>query len=416
MAGVFTLDKKLSSLEHSLVHRQPHCMTELPLLRFIPFRRTDIVNMCLSDGRLAADLEQSFLIACEKLEGHFREDFHRIKQQLKDAYAPLDPDADTRLVAGLRTQNTPIELATTLQQVLDRANYEKVSEKELQKALRTASLFQLRLYVDLNDFEEALLYTRGASKRQETVREFFGLWRRKIRFTNYDRVLLYIRFKEDVDSESTLGECPPGSTMLKLFQNVPEADLEMLFPNIRVGMRMLDKLTMAVPALISGGLVVTSKLGATLLLLGSLIGFWLGVSTEPVQLDKAALLALLAGVGALLGYLWKQFSNFRNRKLKYAQALTENLYFKLLDNNAGVLFRILDDAEESEIKEALLAYYFLLAEGEPMTAAELDEVIEDWFAQRWQCRLDFEIDDALRKLQQLDLARNDGDHWNPVAL
>jgi hypothetical protein len=190
--------------------------------------------------------------------------------------------------------------------------------------------------------------------------------------------------------------------------------VEMLFPNIRVGMRLMDKVMIGVPALISGGLALTTKVGATLLLLGSLFGFWLGVSSEPVQLDKATLIALLAGLGALGGYLWKQFSNFRNRKLKYTQALTENLYFKLLDNNAGVIHRIVDDAEESECKESLLAYYFLLAEGEPMTAPELDQAIESWFAERWQCRLDFEIDDALNKLQALDLARADGDRWQAV--
>ena len=386
-------------------------MDELPLLRFIPFRRADIEAMCLSEGQLTPSQQQRFTQARQQIEAHFQHDFHSIKQQLKDAYAPLDPDADTRVVKDLRKESAPRDLIATLGQVLDRANYEKVTEKRLQKALRSSSLFQVRLYVDLNDFEEVLLYTRGACKREETLREFFGLWRRKVRFTNFERVVLYIRFKDDVDADSALGDCPPGSTMLKLFQNVPEADLEMLFPNIRVGMRMLDRLMIGVPALVSGGLVVTTKMGATLLLLGSLLGFWLGLSTEPVQLDKAALLALLAGTGALLGYLWKQYRNFRNRKLKYTQALTENLYFKLLDNNAGVLYRILDDAEESECKESMLAYYFLLAEGEPMTAAELDQAIEAWFAERWQCRLDFEINDALQKLQLLNLARADGDRW-----
>ena len=386
-------------------------MDELPLLRFIPFRRADIEAMCLSEGQLTPGQQQRFSQARQQIEAHFQHDFHSIKQQLKDAYAPLDPDADTRVVKELRKDSAPRDLIETLGQVLDRANYEKVTEKGLQKALRSSSLFQVRLYVDLNDFEEVLLYTRGASKREETLREFFGLWPRKVRFTNFERVVLYIRFKDDVDADSALGDCPPGSTMLKLFQNVPEADLEMLFPNIRVGMRMLDRLMIGVPALVSGGLVLTTKMGATLLLLGSLFGFWLGLSTEPVQLDKAALLALLAGTGALLGYLWKQYRNFRNRKLKYTQALTENLYFKLLDNNAGVIYRILDDAEESECKESMLAYYFLLAEGEPMTAAELDQAIEGWFAERWQCRLDFEINDALHKLQLLNLARADGDRW-----
>jgi hypothetical protein len=228
--------------------------------------------------------------------------------------------------------------------------------------------------------------------------------------------LLYIRLKDGVDSESALGECLPGSTMLKLFQNVPEADLEMLFPNIRVGMRLLDKLMVGVPALVSGGLVITTKMGATLLLLGSLLGFWFGVSSEPVQLDKTALLVLLAGIAALGGYLWKQYSNFKNRKLKYTQALTENLYFKLLDNNAGALYRILDDAEESECKESLLAYYFLLAEGRPMTPADIDRAIESWFAEQWQCKLDFEIDDALGKLLELGLARTDGKAWEAAEV
>jgi Protein of unknown function (DUF3754) len=389
-------------------------VTELPLLRFIPFRRADLVAMCKSSGLQDVDKEQAFDQACSKIEAYFRADFYQIKQQLKDTYAPLDPDRDTRVVTEFSREASPSKLAATLESVLNRANYEKVTGKSLQRALKSASLFQIRLYVDLNDFEEALLYTRGASQREETVRELFGLWRRRIRFTNYDRVVLYLRLKGDIDTESALGSCQPGSTMLKLFQNVPAADLEMLFPNIRVGMRMLDRLMIGVPALISGGVVVSTKLGATLLLLGSLLGFWLGMSTEPVELDKPALLALAAGAVALVGYGWKQFSNFRNRKLKYTQALTENLYFKLLDNNAGVLYRVLDDAEESEIKESMLAYYFLLLQGEPMTVEELDRTVEDWFAQRWGCRLDFEIDDALGKLEQLGLARADREYWLPL--
>ena len=397
-----------------MAERNAPATAELPLLRFIPFRRVDVLAMCLSENRLTPGQEQQLRQAHENIQTYFREDFSRLKQELKDAYATLDPDADTRVINEFCKRTPPAEMATLLESVLDRANYEKVTDKELKRALNSASLFQVRLYVDINDFEEVLLFTRGASKREETVRELFGLWRRQIRFTNYERVVLYLRLNEDIDSDSALGSCQPGSTVLKLFQNVPEADLEMLFPNIRVGMRMLDRILIGVPALISGGVVLTTKLGATLLLLGSLLGFWLGVSTKPVHLDEAALLALAAGAAALAGYIWKQFSNFRNRKLKYTQALTENLYFKLLDNNAGVVFRLIDEAEESEIKESLLAYYFLLVEGRPMTAAELDQAIEAWFVSKWQCRLDFEIDDALAKLMNLELARKDGDHWAPA--
>ena len=389
-------------------------MMELPLLRFIPFRRSDIIAMCLAEGGLDERDRTRFEQACALIEDIFQREFHVTRQRIKDVYAPMDPDADTRLVTEFREAAGKTELSQMLGEVLERANYEKVTDKDLQRALKASSLFQVRLYVDMDDFDEVLLYTRGASPREETLREFFGLWSRQVRFTNYDRVLLYIRFKDEIDSNSALGACEGGSTMLKLFQNVPAADLEMLFPNIRVGMRWLDRLLIGVPALVSGGLVFTTKAGATLLLIGSLLGFWLGISSKPVQLDKAAVIALLAGLGALGGYCWKQFSNFRNRKLQYTQALTENLYFKLLDNNAGVLFRVLDDAEESECKESFLAYYFLLLQSNAVSATELDAAIEKWLAERWQCRIDFEIDDALGKLSRLGLVVESDGLWQPI--
>lgn len=389
--------------------------SEPPLLRFIPFRRDDLISMCCADGRLSAEQEARFRDVSEHIQEYFQRDFSRTKQQLKNTYSLQDPDRDTRVVNVAAREEPSESLSASLEQVFNRANYEKVSDKGLRRALGSSSLFQVRLYVDMADFDEVLLYTRGASQREETVREFFGLWRRRIRFTNYDRVVLYLRLKPDIDSDSALGTCQPGSTMLKLFQNVPEADVEMLFPNIRIGMRMLDRVLIGVPAVVSGAVVFSTKMGATLLLLGSLLGFWLGFSAEPVQLDKAALLVLAAGTAALVGYVWKQFSTFRNRKLKYTQALTENLYFKLLDTNAGVIFRVLDDAEESECKESLLAYYFLLLAQGPVTASELDQAIEDWFSQHWQCRIDFEIDDALRKLQLLQLVCQDEDHWSVVS-
>ena len=389
-------------------------MPTIPGLRFIPFRRSDLIQMCHADTTLSAEETANFETACKQIETHFQQEFHSIKQQLKEAYGPLDPDTDTRTLEQFRDRTAADQLALILDQVLDRANYEKVTRSQLEQAFNNASLFDLKLYVDLDDFEEALLFTRGATTQTEEVKRFLGLWTKTVTFINFDRVVLYIRFKDNIDTDSTLGGCQPGSTMLKLYQNVPGADVEMLFPNTRIGMRTVDKLLIGVPALVSGGVVMTTKLGTTLILLGSLLGFWLGMRSEPVVLDKAAMLVLLAGAGTLVGYLWKQYSSFRNRKLRYTQTLTENLYFKLLDNNAGVIFRILDEAEESECKESLLAYYFLLRHPTGLTATALDSAIEHWLSDHWQCALDFEIEDALGKLTRLGLASVEGDRWSPT--
>lgn len=367
--------------------------------------------MCLRDGLLPGQ-EVVFQHMCFMLGSIFHFEFHQIIESMKAAYAPVDPDSDTRQLPSI--ENTKAvesgDFVVLLSRLLEKANYERVTESDLNQALTASSLFNIRLQVDFDDFSEVLLFCRGESTRQGSIKSGFGLISKNIEFTNYDRVVVYLRFK-DVDTqpasrstaEDTETSNGTGLTVLKLFRNVPKADLEMLFPNTRVRMRTIDKLFIGIPAIISGGIVLTTKLGASLVLLGSLFGFWLGFSSQPVELNKTALTAILAGAVALGGYFWKQFNSFKNRKLRFMQTLTQNLYFKNLDNNAGVFHRLCDDAEEEECKEAILAYYLLLSGGESLSRTELDDKIETWLRKGWECEVDFDIDDALEKLLKLRL-------------
>ena len=382
--------------------------------RFIPYRKHDIVEMCLLDGNLAGQ-EENLRQLYYMLSSIFHFEFHQIVESLKDSYALLDPDADTCSFDNHRPLSE-LNFIELLDNLLEKANYERITQMDLDAALNESSLFKIRLHVDFDDFSEALLFCRGVSTRRETISRFFGLLKKDISFTNYDRVVLYIRFRDDFEQENAaLPGCKPGATLLKLFQNVPKADLEMLFPNTAVRMRTSDKLMIGVPAVVSGGIVLTTKLGATMVLLGSLFGFWLGLSAEPVELNKTSITILLVGIATFGGYLWKQFSNFKNRKLRFMQTLTQNLYFKNLDNNAGVFFRLANDAEEEECKEAILAYYFLLIRG-PMTRKQLDTTIESWLLDQWHCHVDFEIDDALNKLLVLSLVSEESGQLSALAL
>jgi len=383
--------------------------------RFIPYRKHDIIEMCLQDGLLPGQ-DNEFRHLCEMLGSIFHFEFHQIIESLKLCYAPIDPDSDTRRVERIAVAPS-LNFTELLSDLLQKANYERVSETDLNQALNESSLFRIRLHVNFDDFSEVLLFCRGELVRQETVAQWMGLVSKTIEFTNYERVVVYIRFKDDYEqSKNELPSCKPGSTLLKLFQNVPKADLEMLFPNTRVRMRVVDKLLIGIPAVVSGGIVLTTKLGASLVLLGSLFGFWLGLSSQPVELNKTALMVLLAGLVALGGYLWKQFNNFKNRKIRFMQTLTQNLYFKNLDNNAGVFYRLANDAEEEECKEAILAYYFLLTSDQPVSKAELDRTVEQWLATNWNCAIDFEIDDALKKLQMLKLVQNNNGKLTAIPL
>ena len=69
---------------------------------------------------------------------------------------------------------------------------------------------------------------------------------------------------------------------------------------------------------------------------------------------------------------------------------------------------LLDAAEEEEGKEAVLAYHFLRTADGPLTAAELDGRIEEWFTRRWDATFDFEVADGVDKLRRLRLVDDDG--------
>ncbi|MFT5453048.1 MAG: hypothetical protein ACI9N9_002547 [Enterobacterales bacterium] len=385
--------------------------------RFIPYRKRDIIEMCLEEKQLPGQ-EKLFTDLYYMLSSIFHFEFHKVIESLKDSYAAIDPDADTREFKQSKLL-TDLDFVELLDGLLEKANYERVTEDDLNQALNESSLFKIKLHVDFDDFSEVLLFYRGESTKQQTVKTWFGLKTKDIEFTNFERVVVYIRFKEqeqDEVSQSSPSALKPGSTLLKLFQNVPKADLEMLFPNTKVKMRLIDKVLIGIPAIISGGIVITTKLGASVILIASLFGFWFGLNSQPVELNQTAIITLFAGVAALGGYFWKQFSSFKNRKLQFMQSLTQNLYFKNLDNNAGVFHRLANDAEEEECKEAILAYYFLLTSDIALTRKALDTKIEHWFLSKWDCKIDFEIDDALNKLIALNLIKLNGETLQAVSL
>ncbi len=390
--------------------------------RFIPYRRRDLVQFLLESPELEANDVDEFQSIAEALTLHYHLQFHQTLESLKDAYAPMNPDADT---VGMYRPNPEqlkqkeTALFETLTALLNKANFERITDEDLQRALSEESLFKIKLQIDFDDFEEILFFRRGESVREETLTTMLGLRKENVAFINYDRVVVIVKFKPQAYFDQQKRDeifFQPGATIVKYFRNIPRGDLEMLFPNSEVRMKPIDKLMIGVPAAVGGVIMLVTKLGTTLLLSGALIGFWLGMHNDPVELNQTNLLALAAGFGTLGAFLWKQFSNFKNRKIRFMKTLADNLYFKNLDNNMGVFHRLIDAAEEEECKEAIIAYYVLFLADQAMTEPGLDAAVEAWFMKNLQCQLDFEIDDALAKLVRLGLVTKQGEHYQAVAL
>lgn len=390
--------------------------------RFIPFRKSDVVTMCVDEVPDAQ--REPFRAVVELLDSLLHHEYRGRLEALKDAYAPFNPDADVRTIHEPTRQErhaAQTRLVQELTALAEAANFEQISAEDLDRAFVEESLVKVRLEADFDDFEQVVFYRRGVRTREEQVKRWFGLRRQTIDFTNYGKVLVYVKFKDAAHFQALgrdVDDLPfaPESMIIKLFQDVPRADLEMLFPNARVRMRAIDKLLIGVPAVVSGVIMVVTKLIAALLPVLLLLAFWFGLRREPVQLDQGQLVTLGAALAAVGGFLVRQFGKFKNRKIQFMKSLSENLYFRNLDNDAGVFNHLLDAAEEEEVKEAVLAYHFLRTAGQPLTADELDQRIETWFASRWGAEFDFEVADGVGKLRRLRLLEDADGKLSAVPL
>lgn len=383
---------------------------------FIPFRKADVIEMCASDGALAEPDRKGFREFAKILEALFHFEYHARLETLKDSFVPFNPDAEARAqrsvipAEGVESERTFLGM---MREVLTQANYTEVPREEIKALLDADPGFGLKLDVDLDDFAEVLVFRRERQTTTETVRRLRGLVKSKeVTGAMYDRVVVYIRFKDAAYFERRKRKnlpFTPGELTLKLFQNVPETGLEMLFPNAKARMRVKDKLVLGVPSAIAG-FGVLGKLYATIGSIVVVIAVWLKVVNRPgTDITPDSIIALMLALFGISMFMRKQINKFKGRKVKHLMMLSRNLYFKVLDNNAGVFHHLIDAAEEEDCKEAVLAYYFILTRKRDFTEGALDGEVEKWFAEKHGTALDFEVDNAMKKLVRLELASREGD-------
>jgi hypothetical protein len=354
------------------------------------------------EKELPEDQRPRFRQFVNLLSATLHNDFHKNLKELKQSYRPFDPDPDIPIRSPVKDTNDK-EFMKRFEYLLTKANFKKVGEEQLNHALTTESLYSGSVDVNLDELDEWALYSRGLSKRIHKIKNWKTFRReRKLEVESYDRVVLAIRFTRGyiARSEERRSALDSDHIYIKYFRNVPLNDLEMVFPNTSYHMSLWDKIKVAVPTLGAVVLATGRVVPVILALAGGVAGASIG------GLEMAAIGGAL---GALIGIAFRAYINYKNARITYMQALTEGLYFKILDSNAGVFHRLLDAAEEEEVKEALLAFYFL--KDAPLKESQLDSKVEYWFEKR-HIPFDFEVDDGLAKLSRMKLAQEVDGKWH----
>lgn len=368
---------------------------------YIPIRKSDLIRLLATDVGMEPAAAAQFRRFCEILTATVHFQYYELLEEIKDSYAPFDPEAVTAAVAvdtpEIRQRRLE-DLFRRFDELMRKANFKELGIEDLKRALEKASDVGINMDVDLTIFERLRVYVRGEGKVQRFVRRIWTYWRRQEVMLD-----LYLRFVIIVKMKPTARVPPEVDTadvFLKFFRDIPKDDLEMMLPGARLMMPFSQRLKM-------GGSVLSGL---------AILGY--NIAKQVLTAAVFGATYLYGFIFALIGYGWRQYAGYQNTRNVYNLRLTQSLYYQNLANNAGVIACLIDEAEEQDCREAILAYYYLwrFATPEGWTAAELDDRIEQELERLANLKVDFEVEDALDKLVRMKLVTQSGDRYHAVPM
>jgi len=385
--------------------------------RFIPIRKADILDALIDHGAIAdAENRGKFREICRIMAAIYHFEYFELLEKLRHAYFYFDPGLGRRPDFDPATLDLAYkELVDSLSTVLKGANFDDVPPQEVGRAHSESAIVRVALSAPVEEFREVRFFRRGQHRETVTARRWFGLRKKQVETEVYDDVILFVAMKtlEEFASKRQRKrvlrrQIRPGSIIIKYFRNIAKTDLNALYPNARVVMTTFDKWFLAVPA-VAGAIPILLNLSSTIVVLFLVVGFYLGITAAIEENHLKTAFAALSGLIALGGFIARQWFKYKNRALEHLMEVTDKIYFRNINNNAGIFDTVIGAAEDQECKEAFLAYYFLITAREPPTQEEVDRRIEGWILETFRIDLNFEVDDALGKLDRLGLLRRDGE-------
>ena len=363
---------------------------ENPRSQFIPVSRNKIKQSLLSNWQFDEEMKSKFSNVFEMFEAIWHHDMHHSLEHLKSEYENMNPDNYTD--CNYEEKNVSSFLQS-LDDVMVDGNWLPITDDEIQESLDGEDILPISLDVRFDEFKNMKLYKLGSHYKDAEIKSFYGLKVESRRIKIFDSVLTVLEFNDEdwfletrKRKKNYLGKEGEG-LHIRLFKDVPHLDMEVIFPNTSPSMRTMEKIKIAAP-LVGGIVSLSMKFGP--LLLGGESG-----STS---------LSLIGGMLTAMGtYVLKTYTSYQKAREKFRSIVAKDMYFKGIANNESVLTYIVDMGEEQEVKEAICAYMFIHNSDEKMSEEELDNLIENWLLTNFNHDIDFEVDDALAKLNKMKL-------------
>ena len=366
---------------------------------FIPVGREKLLE-CLTEFESCSESEKSELKEFfELISSVLHNQYHKRQIRVQKIYQPLDPDS-VIILKDSDTKNSS-EVFTELIEILANANYTKLATDELETAVDNATALGLRMKVDFSLFDELHVYGRGDEIQTWTKKSWWKFFKEEeFDVEVYQRLVIAFRLK---DHDKLPKEQSSSFVYLKSFKGIPHSDLHTLLPGTQIKMSLLDRGKIIIPAL-SGivlSIVKIARLMVAVTIFASLaytIKFWVIPA-------------------AIIYYIIKGFISYQKTKDKYQLNLTRHLYFQNLNNNSGVLLRLLHEAEFQDYREMIITYYLVWKYGQAgINAEKIHEIAEKKLKETIHLDINFEAEDALAKLEKLGALKNVGQNWFPLPM
>jgi hypothetical protein len=371
---------------------------------FIPLARSELIDLLCADRTLPEDERELFRLFCERVSAIHHLEYHRRLLELKRDYLPFDPDNDTASLvppSAEERQTRLNELLSDLAWLLERASFKHLSRSEIEPALDRASDWGIHMDVDFSAFEHVAIFARGDTVQTRSRRRWYRPHRlEEVEVPIYRRLVLILKLRQH---PRLRGPIDTDNVYLKIFKDIPKLDVLMLLPGARVRLSRLDRGRIGLP-----------------LLSGLALAAWniLQDMAEVIERSLSSPNAMWALAAGGIGYGYKSFYGYQQTKQRYHLTLTQSLYFQNLDSNAGVLMRLLDEAEEQESRLTILAYWCLwrYAGADGWTAADLDASVELYLDRYADLALWCRNNAALTQLKKLRLIDEADGRYRAVPL
>lgn len=354
--------------------------------RFVPVRASELIAALADATHIHGLAPEHVVLTAAALERVIRKESDAFIHSLDELYAAFSPDRETQPLTPLAEQRTPANYARLrrlIEYLLVKANYTRLTDVQVSRALRTASAYGLHVRLNPERVAELHLWVRGKGTAPHRRR----FWRRLLsprhwplvvrgemhEVSVYRRLAVVARLTDD------------PHVLVKLFKDIPEADIEALLPHAEVTMNVFDRLLV-----LGGG---AGALGSAAL---KLLAFLTGSVVALSQL----LWAVLFGTFMLL---FRTVMGYRRTQSRRDSQRTRHLYFQNLANNSSALHTLAAMVSQEELKESLLAYAFASADSPPATVDELDRRVEAFVAGRFGAPVDFDCTDAVTTLERFGL-------------